>query len=132
MNRRLAMLLTVVVLLSFNTSCGKKEHARYHVSGAVTFKGQPVPVGSIQFLPDASKGNAGPSAFAAIKNGRYDTRVDGVGTIGGSHVVTIDAFDGQNLDADVLPNGKPLARGFRRSFDLPTSGDTTLDIELAQ
>ncbi len=56
--------------------CGKKGPARYRVSGSVTYKGKPVPVGAIQFTPDVSKGNTSPSAFAAIKDRRYDSGKD--------------------------------------------------------
>jgi hypothetical protein len=111
--------------------CGKKEATRYRVSGSVTFKGKPVPVGTIQFSPDTAKGNAGPSAYTSIKDGRYDSATDGRGTVGGPQIVSVEAFDGQNIDPDVLPNGKPLVRGFRKPFDLPKDADATLDLELS-
>jgi hypothetical protein len=121
----------VAFLAGFVTGCGKSGPVRYRVSGSVTFKGKPVPVGSIQFTPDASKGNAGLSAFAGIKDGKYDSAADGLGTVGGPQVVSVDAFDGHVVDPGVLPNGKPLVRGFRKSYDLPKGADATLDIELS-
>ena len=61
--------LLVVLLLGCS---GEDGPQRYRVSGTVTFKGAPVPIGVIQFPPDATQGNSGPPAFADIKDGKYD------------------------------------------------------------
>ncbi|MDY3561226.1 hypothetical protein R5W23_002488 [Gemmata sp. JC673] len=71
----------------------------HRVSGTVTFKGQPVPVGKIYFTPDATKGGSGPSGYADIKDGKYDTAsAGGHGAPAGAVVISIEAFD---------PNAKP-------------------------
>jgi len=132
MRRPLIAFVAMALLAGLIAGCGEKGLTRYRVSGSVTYKGKPVPVGTIQFAPDASKGNTGPSAFAGIRDGRYDSDADGRGTIGGPHIVSVDAFDGQEIDPDLLPNGRPLARGFRKPFDLPKNADATLDIELSE
>jgi hypothetical protein len=49
----------------------------YRVSGKVTFQGKPVPAGKVYFIPDGSKGNTGPTGFADIKDGQYDTGATG-------------------------------------------------------
>jgi len=90
----------------------------YNLSGAVTFQGKPVPTGHIVFEPDASAGNNGPPAFAKIKDGHYDTRVlDGRGTIGGPHVVTIHGRDG--IPRGELLSGLPLFRDYNTKVELP-------------
>ena len=38
---------------------------------------------------------------------------------GGPHVVSADAFDGQETHTDMLANGRPLAQGFRNAYDSP-------------
>lgn len=131
MGRMFTVVCAVVALVGLTAGCGQKGPTRYRVSGSVTFKGQPVPVGAIQFNPDTSKGNSGAAAFAGIKAGRFDSATDGLGTVGGPQIVTVEAFDGKVVDRDLLPNGKPLVRGFRKSYDLPKAADATLDIELA-
>lgn len=70
-----------------NRSAGPK---RYHISGTVTYQGKPVPFGDIMFVPDNSKGNSGPAGFAKIKDGKFDTSVDGKGMIGGAQEITIN------------------------------------------
>ncbi len=55
--------------------CGAgNEPKTYHVSGTVTFAGKPVPVGTILFVPDAGKANRGPTGYAVIREGKFDTR----------------------------------------------------------
>lgn len=126
---KLALALLGLVLLGCS---GDKGPKRYRISGEVTCEGRPVPIGAIQFTPDASQGNSGPPAFAEIKEGRYDTTVSGKGFIGGPHIVAIDAFSGKNIDPDLLPNGEPIQQGFQKTFDLPVDQDVTLDIELTK
>jgi hypothetical protein len=97
--------------------------ARYDVSGTVTFNGSPVPGGSITFEPDASKGNKGPAGHAKIKDGKYDTSVDGSGTVGGPHVVKITGLGGKT-DPDLFPEGEPLFPEWETSVDLPKEKTT--------
>lgn len=79
----------------FAPGCG--GDGTHRVSGTVTYKGQPVPVGKIYFIPDGSKGNSGPSGYADIKDGKYDTG-SGPGSVAGAVLISIEAFD---------PNAKP-------------------------
>jgi len=99
------------------------------LSGTVTHEGQPVAFGSIVFQPDQSQGNSGSYATASIKDGKFDTRSGGKGTVGGPHLVMIEAFDGQDINDDFAPYGKSLGESYQRPFDLP-SEDSTLTIEL--
>jgi len=123
----LGPILLVALLLGCSGDTGPQ---RYRVSGTVTHQGTPVPIGTIQFTPDASQGNSGPPAFSDIKDGKYDTDVTGKGFIGGPHIVAVDAFSGQNIDPALLPSGKPLLLGYQKAFDLPKNQDVTLDLEL--
>lgn len=108
--------------------CGKGGAARYDVSGSVTYEGQPVPVGSIVFEPDGSKGNSGPSGHAQIKDGKYDTTLeDGMGTVGGPHVVRIVGLDGK--PAGELTQGTPLFPAYSTTVDLPKE-TTTQDFDV--
>lgn len=100
--------------------CRDSGPRRYPVAGQVTFRGNPVPAGRIQFLPDTQRGNHGPAGFAAIENGRYDTRRGGRGMVGGPHVAVITGYDRNSpSDADGSP-GMPLFLDSRVPIDLPS------------
>lgn len=123
--------LLMAVGCAIASGCAQEEGPqRYRVSGTVTHKGAPVPIGVIQFRPDASQGNSGPPGFADIKDGTFDTNVSGKGTIGGPHLITIDAFNGRNIDPDIRPNGDPLVSGYQKRVDLEKETETALELEL--
>ncbi len=106
----LAYSMLAVLALLGATGCGGGDSGppRLHLRGAITFDGQPIPVGTITFVPDAAKGNHGPAGNATIVNGNYSTEKDSKGIVGGPHVLRIAAFDGQvNMEAE-LPMGQPL------------------------
>lgn len=94
---------------------------RYQVSGSVQYEGKPVPVGTIVFEPDSSKGNSGPACYAQITAGRYMSE-SGKGVIGGPHVVRIDGADG--VPADEMPQGQPLFPEYQTTIDLPKADST--------
>src|SRR5215204_5622413 len=80
--------------LRVTCGCGSGER-QYHLSGAITYQGKPVPAGTIVFEPDATKNNEGAASYAKIKAGRFDTRAEGgKGTVGGPHLVRIMGLDG--------------------------------------
>jgi hypothetical protein len=118
-SRRIVLLVAFVLALA---GCGPSGPPRYHVSGKITFAGAPVPAGQIFFDPDVSKGNDGRQGFAFIKDGAYDTRLDGQPTIGGPHHVRIQAFDGK--PGVELPIGRMMAPEFMTSADLPKQNVT--------
>jgi len=98
--------------------CGPTGPARYDVSGSVTFDGQPVPVGTITFVP--ATGNSGPGGSAGIQAGRYDTASTGKGPTGGPHVAIITGFDGKTVGGvEQVQEGSPLFIDYREEFDLP-------------
>ncbi|MGB9689681.1 hypothetical protein [Thermogutta sp.] len=113
----IVQLLIISVFTVGFSGCSKGGPKTYHVSGTVTFDGKPVPAGSILFEPDQTKGNTGPAGFAKIKDGKFDTRNNGRGTIGGPHVVRIIALDG--VPGEELPEGAPLAPEYVTHADLP-------------
>lgn len=96
--------------------CGDDD--RFDVSGKVTFRGQPVPAGTIIFEPDASKGNDGPQGMAPIQNGQFDTARGGRATVGGPHVIQILGCDGVNI-TETSPQGKPLFPPHVTSAEIP-------------
>lgn len=113
--------VALVALLPAVGSCGGS--ARLHeVDGSVTYGGQPLAAGQIFFDPDYLAGNDGPAGVAVIKNGRFDTRQQGRGVIGGPYTIRIDGFDGK--PGAELPLGRPLFATYREKRDLPKRDST--------
>jgi len=101
--------------------CGGGKTVR--VSGTVKFKGQPVPKGKIYFMPDTVKGNSGPTGFADIRDGQFDTSSGGGrGSAPGAVVVQIEGF------VDIPPTGevstKQLFYPYQTTLDLPKQAST--------
>jgi hypothetical protein len=123
-------LLAAIVLCSAAIGCGRSGPARFDLSGKVTFRGQPVPVGTISFLPDGNKGNKGPVGFAKVADGVYDTRRQGRGACGGPLVVVISGFTGKAVPGkDEMPLGSQVFPDYRVPFDM-SPGTTTKDFDV--
>jgi hypothetical protein len=88
---RIGSLIVTSTLVVGLLGCGGSER---HVSGKVTFKGQPIPAGTVYIQPDISKGNSGVSGSAIIKDGHYNTASSGgQGAASGAVVITVEGID---------------------------------------
>jgi hypothetical protein len=112
--------------------CGDTTGNR--ISGKVTFAGKPVPAGKIYFRPDSSKGSSGSTGYADIRDGQYDTSIEGgQGAPAGAVVIMIEGNDptaassGGEASADITT--KPLFSGYETTAELP-KGASTKDIEV--
>lgn len=116
-----------LLLLALAVGCQKQDGPpRYDISGSVTFRGAPVPSGSVVFTPDSKKGNSGPQGTAKIIDGHYDTSRNGRGTVGGPHQVHVIATEAMSAEDAELQG--PLAE---HTFDLDLPQDeTTQDLEI--
>jgi hypothetical protein len=118
----------VPVLLScFALGCG--GDGTYRVSGQITFQGKPVPAGKIYFMPDGSKGNTGPTGYANIKDGYYDTSASGgKGAAPGPMVIAIEGIDPSGPPPKADPSGEVTAKvlfpRYETTAELPKSGST--------
>lgn len=115
-------LAAVGLLLMATLGCGRGGSAGYQVSGKVTYGGQPLPAGSVQFEPDA--GASGLCAMAVIENGTYTTTTGGVS--GGKYLVRINPPE--------IASGDDLSKViqfpvYQTTIDLPQA-DTTHDFEV--
>ena len=118
--------LATIFCLLLLAGCGRASGpARYEISGKVTYAGQPVPTGSILFVPDKSKGNDGPGVSADIQEGFFRTRPKD-GTIGGPHIANIHGFDGKSYKVGPLNNplGRPFFSNIQIAVDLPKQAST--------
>jgi len=114
-------------LLGLVSGCGSPSGpVRYAVSGQVTFREMPVPVGEIIFRPDAEAGNEGPGSVATIRDGAYATD-SGKGVVGGPYIVELVGFDGVTVPE--ATEGGVLFNPISRKVDFPMA-DSTRDFSL--
>ncbi len=134
---RAGLLLAAMMLVS--PGCGEAKRDIAHLSGKVTFKGQPVPSGFINFTPDVPGGNHGETRGFEIKDGVYNT-ADGPspGIYPGANKIMISGFDGKpkmplwpkgqqifnpiNLDLTVAPGTNT------KDFEVPLSAGQNVKI----
>lgn len=121
-----AAAVSVALALAMTLGCGPTGPPRYDVHGSVTFDGQPVPAGTILFVPVPP--NTGPGGSASIADGRYDTAENGgVSPTGGKHRLTLQGFDGQAEGE--MPLGQPTFGPYDVELDLPQErSEQNLDV----
>ncbi len=97
--------LASAIVFSFVTlGCGGDGLDRHDLYGKVTYQGKPVPYGSISFRPDYSKGGSGPTGFAKVEDGEYNTGNTGKGAIAGPVQVFIEgAVSKEQTPAALFP-----------------------------
>jgi hypothetical protein len=133
-----AMLLFQVMLLVGCQSSSELE--RVVVSGNVTYNGEPIEYGVIQFRP--MDGTKGPSSSTEIVKGRYKMAAKG-GVPVGRHQVVIQAFRGEFSDpndpgtalSDVPAGPQFLPEKYNRQTELefealPSSSEVQQDFPL--
>ncbi|WP_435020786.1 hypothetical protein TA3x_002020 [Tundrisphaera sp. TA3] len=86
------------------------------VRGTVTYKGEPIPYGTILFEPDAESGTAGPSAMGSIAgDGSFtlSTEESGDGAIVGTHRLAVVGLEPMpDAPAAALPDPETSPREF--------------------
>lgn len=125
------VLLLIAPSLAAIIGCGGEGAGpgKYHVSGKVTFQGQPIPEGEILFTPDTSSGNRGPASIAYVKDGQYSTQ-PGKGLIGGAYKLEVEGFETKaELDQDGEVIVAPLFPTFVSQHEFEQQ-DSTFDFEV--
>jgi hypothetical protein len=123
---KLSLYLGAALLTALLAGCSGS--GPYDVSGTVTFRGKPVPIGLVVIEPDASQGNTGTQTQGLIQDGNYRT-LSGLGAIAGPVVVTVNANDGD--PKPMWPHGKLLFRTYQFKAELPHHS-STLNIEVPE
>jgi hypothetical protein len=102
----------VVVLGLGHSGCGGAAGApgTYEISGDIAYEGNPIPAGSINFIPDEKKGNTGPTGIATITDGKYRT-APGRGVQGGAYILQISANDGEPVEGADAGDGATVSAG---------------------
>jgi len=130
MSRTILLLLATFAIV-FAVGCGDSGPVTYPVSGNVTYKGQPVPLGSVAFIPNAAQDNTSAiQAYASIIDGTFKTDA-GKGHEGGSYIVKVNGFDGVPIAGGegMDENGSPLFPEYQMTVDLPEEADE-IDIDV--
>jgi hypothetical protein len=98
--------------------CRKAGIARYRVTGRVTYGNKDLPAGTIYFEPDSARGANGPTGYATIVDGRFDTDLKGKGAIGGPMLVRVNGHEKRADPQDESP-GIVLVRDHLEQADFP-------------
>ncbi len=119
---RLCGMTVGLVLLA---GCGSSGPEQYHLSGRVTFQGQPVQGGMIYLEP--AEGNTGHTGYATISAGQFNTAAPGgKGHVGGKIAARIEP-GGDPATANRDDNAPPPERPFhawQEILDLPRETST--------
>ena len=124
----LICLLGLVSLLG----CGKAAPALTEISGTVTFKGQPIPAGDVNFTPDVSI-SGGQSRMYMVKDGKYDSaqkQKDGSvpgGLLPGKYKVRVAGYDGKQVP--MFMDGKQIFNAIELEMEIGT-GKVTQNFEV--
>ena len=114
------LLCSGVALMS--AGCGGESVM--NVTGSVTFDGKPLPFGEVEFIPDNQSGDGGGAGFATIRNGQYDTAIDGRGIAGGKYQVRLTGYESEpsgNNEDETASTGEqagPLFHGYAISAEI--------------
>ena len=100
----------------------QKSNGLTPVSGRVTFKGNPVPMGDVYIEPDASQGNKGPQCRSSIIKGVFTSRPE-FGSVSGPVIVDVEGSE-QHPDKEFPV---PLFPRYTFKTEIP-KGKATLDI----
>jgi hypothetical protein len=105
-----ALMATAVALLGMLSpfGCGYDDGIgkRFPVSGKVTYKGQPLKTGTVNFFPEDTK-TARPAVGEIQEDGSYrlTTQTPGDGAMGGKYKVAISAYDVDKSKMGSPPQG---------------------------
>jgi hypothetical protein len=112
-----------LIIAALIVGSGCNDGSGYRVSGTVVFQGRPVPAGTIYFHPNKAAGNEGPSGFAQIVDGNFDTAARrGRGVIAGSHKVEISGYEPATPSAENPEGGGvSLFAGYREVIEFPAA-----------
>ena len=121
-----ARIFLALHVLAVCLGCGESaEIKRYAIQGEVTFNGQTIPGGTIEFEPDSEQGNRGPQSKMMFRDSQFsiDARR---GVVGGPYIVRIEGYTAP-LDGDGGPGSttpKPLFPEYVTTIELPTTRST--------
>jgi len=122
------MIASLVLVLSAAFGCGGKDpHGRQALSGTVTFQGQPLDQGIIEFLP--SDPGSGFRARAMIRDGKYELPRE-QGLPAGTYRVLITSAEPDENEAPAGPPGLEMPPLGRERIPAEYNRDSRTTIEV--
>ena len=115
------VIVAAVLALAIVSGC-QKSNGLTPVTGRVTWKGNPVPMGNVYIEPDASQGNKGPQCRSSIIKGVFTSRPE-FGAVSGPVIVDVEGSE-QHPDKEFPV---PLFPRYTFKTEIP-KGKATLDI----
>jgi hypothetical protein len=115
------VIVAAVLALAIVSGC-QKSSGLTPVTGRVTWKGSPVPMGNVYIEPDASQGNKGPQCRSSIIKGVFTSRPE-FGAVSGPVIVDVEGSE-QHPDKEFPV---PLFPRYTFKTEIP-KGKATLDI----
>ena len=142
-DRRFSLFLAGVscgcLAAGFTAGCGYSPDLPpvAEVSGTVTLDGNPLPRGTVQFVPDESQGTTGAPGVGYIdSNGRYELSTAGVkGAIVGKHKVAVVALEDFDLMTtsyapSLVPERYNDADSSGLAFEVKAGESNVIDLKL--
>lgn len=114
--------VVAIALIGMTISGCQKSDGLTPVSGRVTWKGNPVPMGNVSIEPDASQGNKGPQCRSSIIKGIFTSRPE-FGSVSGPVIVDVEGSEQRSESEFPLP----LFPRYTFKTEIP-KGKATLDI----
>lgn len=120
-----AAVLLFTIALSIGCA-GDEGPQKYDVTGAVTYKGKPIPYGDIRFEPTQGLVNRQSVVLAEIRDGQYSARI-----VGGPHHVSVRDLSGGGDESTARPM---FQMEYQTKAELPplesVQGTHTFDVEV--
>lgn len=125
----LSMVAAAAIMLA--GGCGASQPAGHAAVGKVTYKGKPVPRGSILLSPDSSKGHTGPAISASIVDGTFDSSQAKQRLTSGAYRVRINGFDGNAQPDRELPLGQQMFAEYTTTIEVTddNAGDLMIEVK---
>ena len=126
--------LTLLLVVPFGVvACSSDSIHTVPASGTVTYKGQPLEKGQVQFLPAD-----GPAAVGSVENGKFvlGTNADGNGAPPGNYRVTVFSYKnvqskfGDSTSKSVIPNRYTNPDSSGIVVDIPKGGNNAIEIKM--
>jgi hypothetical protein len=115
-------------------ACGSGGPAKVPAEGTVTYKGQPLATGQVQFLSET-----GTAATGLVENGKFalGTLVDGDGAPPGKYRVSVFSYKeiklrgGETITKSAIPDRYANPDSSKLVVEIPEAGNREIKIELA-
>ncbi|UUO05154.1 hypothetical protein M4951_17415 [Blastopirellula sp. J2-11] len=121
----------ILITAAASSGCFSTSADGFPIAGMVTYRGQPVPRGTLLLRPTSENSNSGIAVTFDIVDGRFGTELqpDRLHQ-GGAYNVRIYGYDGTGDPNSEIPLGQSLFSHYTTTIDLPEGEALGLEIEV--